>query len=211
MLNQKHFAEPLAAVSAGQAHVLLVDDDRLILSTLANGLRYAGYRVSTAESAQEAEDFLAGGDGLPDLAILDVQMSQVDGLALAERLRDFEHLPFIMLSAYSDAASVTKATQSGALAYMVKPIDVPQMVPTIEAALQRANDLRRLNSEGEQLKSALTVERVVSVAVGMTMVQYRLSREAAFDMLRAAARSQRRKLIDIAQAVLQAHEALHGG
>jgi response regulator NasT len=190
--------------------LLLVDDDRLILSTLANGLRHAGYQVSTAESALDAQDFLSAGHGLPDLVILDVQMPQTDGLALAQRLRAFEHLPFVMLSAYSDAASVASATQAGALAYMVKPIDVPQMVPTIEAALLRAKDLHRLHAASEQLKNALAVERVVSVAVGITMVQYRLSREAAFDMLRSAARRQRGKLSDVAQTVLQAHEALGG-
>ena len=198
-------------MSTPQAHLLLVDDDRLILSTLANGLRHAGYQVSTAESALDAQDFLSAGHGLPDLVILDVQMPQTDGLALAQRLRAFEHLPFVMLSAYSDAASVASATQAGALAYMVKPIDVPQMVPTIEAALMRAKDLHRLHTTSEQLKNALAVERVVSVAVGITMVQYRLSREAAFDMLRSAARRQRSKLSDVAQTVLQAHEALGGG
>ena len=147
----------------------------------------------------------------PDLAILDVQMPGTDGLTLAQRLRDFEHLPFVMLSAYSDAPSVEKATQSGALAYMVKPIDVAQMVPTIAAALLRAQDLRALHTLTEQLRSALDVEREISVAVGITMVQYRLGRQAAFDMLRAAARTQRRKLAEVAKGVVQAHAGLHGG
>lgn len=190
-------------------HLLLVDDDRLILVTLARGLRFAGYFVSTAESAEEAEAILASGVR-PDLAILDVQMPGGDGLTLAQRLHDFEHLPFVMLSAYSDAPSVGKATESGALAYMVKPIDVPQMVPTITAALTRAKELRAMHTLTAQLRCALEVEREVSVAVGITMMQYRLGREAAFDMLRTAARAQRRKLVEVAQAVVQAHTNLHG-
>ncbi|OLP08267.1 response regulator [Rhodoferax antarcticus ANT.BR] len=190
--------------------MLLVDDDRLILSTLASGLRHAGYRVSTAESAQDAEALLANGDR-PDLAILDLQMPQVDGLALADRLRDFEHVAFVMFSAYSDAASVDKAVSLGALSYLVKPMGVAQMVPALEAALLRARELHSLHGMTAQLQNALVVERGVSLAVGITMVQYRLSRQAAFDVLRTAARTQRRKLADVAHAVLQAHEALTSG
>jgi len=193
--------------NSSPSHLLLVDDDRLILVTLANGLRDAGYFVSTAESADDAEAFLASG-ARPDLAILDVQMPGTDGLSLAQRLHDFEHVPFVMLSAYSDAPTVAKATQSGALAYMVKPIDAAQMVPTITAALLRARELRALHTLTAQLQTALEVEREVSVAVGITMVQYRLGRQAAFDMLRTAARTQRRKLADVAQTVVQAHAAL---
>lgn len=189
------------------SHLLLVDDDRLILATLANGLRDAGYFVSTAESADDAVAFLASG-ARPDLAILDVQMPGTDGLSLIQRLHDFEYVPFVMLSAYSDAPTVAKATQSGALAYMVKPIDAVQMVPAITAALLRARDLRSLHTLTEQLQAALAVEREVSVAAGITMVQYRLGREAAIDMLRTAARAQRRKLADVATAVLEAHAAV---
>ena len=187
-------------------HLLLVDDDRLILSTLASGLRHTGYIVSTTGSAQEAEAFLAGGVR-PDLAILDIQMPDTDGLALADRLRDFDHIPFVMLSAYSDAASVEKATRAGALGYLVKPMDVVQMMPAIEAAMGRAKEMRGLQSHLVQLQNALTAERDISVAVGITMVEQSLCRQAAFDVLRAQARGQRRKLADLAQEVVQARDA----
>ena len=187
-------------------HLLLVDDDRLILSTLSSGLRAAGYQVSTADSAQEAESLLSSG-ARPDLAILDVQLPNTDGLTLAERLHEFEHLPFVMLSAYGDAKSVAAATGSGALAYMVKPMDVTQMVPTIEAALLRARELRALQDRTRQLQNALAVERHVSVAVGLLMVQHRLGRQDAFALLRNAARNQRIKLAELAQGMVESHES----
>lgn len=190
-------------------HLLLVDDDRLILSSLASGLRRVGYQVTTADSQDDAEAFLAGGVR-PDLAILDVHMPHGDGLQLAQRLREFEQIPFIMLSAYSDAPTVDKATAHGALGYLVKPLDVHQMVPSIEAALVRAGELRSLKTTGEQLQNALDTERVVSVAVGITMVQYRLGRDAAFKLLRDSARSQRRKLADVASDLIRSIEILHG-
>lgn len=189
-------------------HLLIVDDDRLILAMLASGLQRAGYRVTTAESEEDAQELLTGGER-PDLAVLDVHLPVGCGLSLAQRLRDFDHIPFVMFSAYSDSATVSKATELGALGYMVKPLSINQMVPTIEAALLRSAELRALKTATHQLQKALDMERDVNVAVGLTMNQYRMGREAAFNMLRNAARAQSCKLCEIAAAVISASEVIH--
>lgn len=195
-----------AAVTAPtKARLLLVDDDRLVLSTLANGLLKAGYGVKTAESAEEAEMLLASGED-PDLAILDIRMSGQDGLFLARRLQELDHIPFMMLSAYSDQAMIDQASQFGALGYLVKPLDIPQLIPGIEAALSRANELQSLRETRLQLQAALNAERDISVAIGITMVQQRLDRHTAFELLRKIARSQRRKLGELATEIIQASE-----
>lgn len=188
-------------------NLLLVDDDRLVLSTLAAGLVQAGYRVATAESAEEAEAHLSGGDGV-DLAIVDVRMPGRGGLHLAQRLRDLEHIPFIILSAYSDAQIVAQATRHGAMGYAVKPIDLPQLLPAIEAAMARADELQELRLGRQQLQQALDGDRSINIATGIIMVSHKLTRADAFNMLRNTARSQRRKLTDLAQDVIQGSEAL---
>jgi AmiR/NasT family two-component response regulator len=188
--------------------LLLVDDDRLVLVTLAQGLSDKGYKVLTAESVDDAEVILSSGER-PDLAILDVNMPGKNGLYLAERLLSFEHIPFVFLSAYSDQAIVEQAAKYGALGYLIKPIDSPQLVPTIEAALARAKELRHLKDTERDLQTALDNERLVSVAIGITMMQYRLERRAAFELLRKASRSQRRKLAEIATDVVATVEKLH--
>lgn len=199
----------MAPKIAGSAKtLLLVDDDRLVLVTLAKGLSDKGYKIHIAESADEAEAILASGER-PDLAILDVNMPGKSGLYLAERLRWFDHLPFIFLSAYSDRTFVERATEYGALGYLIKPIDSLQLVPTIEAALARAKDLRILKSTERELQTALDNERLISVATGITMMQYRLGHRAAFELLRKSARSQRRKLAEIAADVVAAAETLN--
>lgn len=187
--------------------LLIVDDDRLVLATLSNGLNAAGYHVTSAESAQEAEAWLASG-ARPDLAILDVRMPGRSGLDLAQRLRELDHVPFIMLSAYSDPDMVTQATQCGALGYAVKPQDANQLIPTIETALSRANEILGLRTVREQLQEALDNERDISVAVGITMVQHHLKRGDAFELLRKSARTQRCKLADLATQIIRAAEAL---
>jgi AmiR/NasT family two-component response regulator len=194
------------AANTGKS-LLLVDDDRLVLVTLAKGLSDQGYKIDTAESVEDAEAILSGGER-PDLAIIDVNMPGKNGLYLAQRMLSFDHIPFIFLSAYSDHSFVERATEYGALGYLVKPIDSPQLVPTIETALARAKDLRRLKDTERDLQTALDNERQISVATGITMMHYRLSRKEAFELLRKDARSQHRKLAELAKDVVAAAETL---
>jgi AmiR/NasT family two-component response regulator len=195
------------AANTGKS-LLLVDDDRLVLVTLAKGLSDQGYKIDTAESVEDAEAILSGGER-PDLAIIDVNMPGKNGLYLAQRMLSFDHIPFIFLSAYSDHSFVERATEYGALGYLVKPIDSPQLVPTIETALARAKDLRRLKDTERDLQTALDNERQISVATGITMMHYRLSRKEAFELLRKDARSQHRKLAELAKDVVAAAETLN--
>lgn len=188
-------------------HILLVDDDRLVLATLAASLIRAGYQVMRAESAEEAEEFLAGGRR-PDLVILDVRMPGEGGLYLAQRLRELDQIPFVMLSAYSDSATVNAATQHGALGYFVKPLGEAQLLPAIEAALARAGELNTLRATHKQLQVALDSDRNINVAIGITMVQYRVKRDEAFDMLRKSARSRNLRLVQIATEVVLSNEGL---
>lgn len=190
--------------------LLLVDDDRVVLAILALGLSKAGYAVSTSESVDETEAMLAGGDR-PDLAILDINMPGRSGLDLAERLHSFDHIPFMLLTAYSDQEIIEQAAASGALGYLVKPVDMRQLIPAIEAALARAAELRGLRMTGQQLQNALDKERDISIAIGITMVQYRLGRVAAFELLRKNARNQRRNLAELAIEVIKASETLNLG
>lgn len=189
-------------------NLMLVDDDRLVLMTLARGLSDQGYKVHTAESVDDAEALLSSGVR-PDLAIIDVNMPGRNGLDLAERLLALDHIPFIFLSAYNDQPFVERASEYGALGYLIKPIDSPQLVPSIEAALARAGELRKLKDIGRSLQSALDNERQISAAIGITMMHHRLSHRNAFELLRTAARSQHRKLAEVAASVVAAAETLH--
>jgi AmiR/NasT family two-component response regulator len=189
-------------------HLMLVDDDRLVLATVGPGLRSAGYQVSTAESMAEAETLLAHGL-LPDLVIVDVRMPHGGGLTLAERLRERGNLPFVMFSAYRDTDTVRSASALGALGYLVKPMVLEQMLPTIESALSRGADLRALATNAAQLQQALRTEHDVCVAVGITMAQQHLSRQAALDTLRKTSRAKRRKLADLSSDLVQTTNRLH--
>lgn len=188
--------------------ILLVDDDRLVLVTLAKGLEKAGYTVLQASSAKESIELCKHSQ--PDIAIFDVRMPEMSGIDAANTIFQECKIPFIMLSAYNEADMVHKAIKHGALCYLVKPIDVAQLIPAIESSLQRARDIRALMSSEENLNIALNSRRETSTAIGILMERYHLTNEQAFEMLRSQARSRRQKVADLAEQVVSATENLNG-
>ena len=104
---------------------------------------------------------------------------------------------------------VTQAAEEGALGYLVKPLAVQQIMPSIEAALTRAGDIRKLRESESQLNAALAGARAVSMAVGLLMMRDRINREQALELLRSNARSQRRPLTDVAGELLNSAENLY--
>jgi len=184
----------------------VVDDDRLVLAALAEGLRGAGYRVTGTASGKDALGLVA--HDVPDLALLDVRMSGMTGIELGGKLRELG-IPFLFLSAYGDQEIVRQAAEEGALGYLVKPLDIQQIVPSIEAALARGGDLRKLRENEAQLNTALAGSREISMAVGLLMMRDRLDRKQAFGLLRANARSQRRSIAELAKELLTSAENLY--
>jgi AmiR/NasT family two-component response regulator len=181
------------------SHLLLVEDDILILRTMARGLRDAGYRVSEAESADEAIQICAA--ERPDLALLDIRLPGMSGLELSKWLAARD-IYFVFLTAYDNQEFVSEAHQSGALGYLIKPMDVPRILPTLETALARSRDLHRLKKSEEKLVSALTNCREISTAVGVLVERRGVSVKQAFDSLRFDARNQQRRVKEVALELL---------
>ncbi len=189
--------------------VLLVDDDMLILAMLGRFLQQGGFDVRLATSGQMALDMVSDSSRLPDLALLDVQMPGMSGLDLAAQLQGELGIAVMFLSASDDAAIVAQATDGGAVGYLVKPIDTAHIVPSVKAALARADEIRQLRSNELRLSQALRSGRETGMAVGILMERYRIDRDSAFRMLRDDARSHQRKLNDVAEELLDAAEALN--
>ena len=187
--------------------LLLVDDDRLILATLARSLRDAGYEIDIANSGASALQHATAIHF--NLAVLDMRMPGLSGIEIARRLRAEYDIPALFLSAYSDRESVLQAVAGGSLGYVVKPVGAPQLIPAIEAALARARDFAALTAIKGQLEHALTGRRHTSIAIGILMERRGLTEAAAFDALRAAARAERRKLEQRAGDVVMALEQLN--
>jgi response regulator NasT len=174
--------------------ILIADDERVVLFTLAEGLREAGFEVIEARDGLQALDLCRS--EAPDLALLDIRMPGLDGLELARRLRDETTVPFLFFSAYGDEAMVRRAVEIGALGYLIKPLLVSSIIPTIHTALARSKDI-------SGLQGALESNRTIATAVGMLMRSEGIDRQAAFDRLRQQARTQRRKLEELARTIIE--------
>lgn len=192
---------------AKPTRVLAVDDDRVMLDSMSRGLRKAGYEVIEATSGEQALELALS--QRPDLAILDVRMPGMSGLELAQALSEQAPVPFLFASVHGDDEIVRSAAAHGALGYLIKPVEMAQVVPAVESALARARDIRRLEETEAQLTQALAKSRETSIVVGILLERYRVDRQQAFDMLRDHARGQRRKMADLAEELLRAAEALN--
>lgn len=187
--------------------VLAVDDVPEDLEIIAKALGKSGLEVTTALSGEQALE-LAARERFA-LALVDMHMPGLSGAELARRLLA-EHGCFsLILSADGRTDRVVEAVNDGALGYLLKPFDVSRMRPTILAAILRARELASLVRSHEHLRTALLEGRETSMAVGILIERFRLDRETAFNRLRDTARSQRRKVEDVAADLVGAAETVN--
>ncbi|MCG8489722.1 MAG: response regulator [Chromatiales bacterium] len=189
------------------AKVLLVDDDRLVLSVLVTNLKEVGYQVEATASGEAAIELCQR--VAPDLAVLDMRMPGMDGMAVAKWMRANTDIPFIFLSAYGEEEVVSKAVTEGAMGYLIKPVDPPQLHAMVHAALERSKEYRLLREKEAQLTQALSGDRAISTAVGILISRESLSEQEAFERLRRAARDSHRKLGEVAKELVETSEKLN--
>lgn len=186
--------------------LLLADGEPIILATLADALRRAGFEVTTVAAASEALE--QARRARFSLAVLDYAMPCQNGLELAACLTQLRQ-PFMFLSACNDESLVGQAVTAGALAYLVKPIDPLQLVPTVRTAVRRAREIEALIAQSQRLSDSIETNRDVSVAVGLAMAHRGLTRQAAYETLRQHARRMRRPLRELATEIIAGVERLH--
>ncbi len=180
------------AQRTGKGKILVVDDDRLVLATLSHGLEQAGYEVIDADNGDDA--ILLARQQRPELALLDIRMQGKTGFDVAAYLKEYCQIPFMFLSAFSDRDTVAQVAELGAVAYMVKPLDVGQIVPTVDAAFERLHKLKADAASVPQRQAAAAVPvtaaalpDAVALATGVLMHRYSLSRSDAFERLQRMA------------------------
>ncbi len=195
--------------SASKGRILVVDDDRLVLATVTHGLTEAGYDVIDADNGDDA--ILLAREHRPQLALLDIRMEGKSGFDVAETLRDAYRIPFMFLSAFSDAATIAKVQSLGALAYLVKPLEVGQIVPAVEAAFARLRGAEAVPAVATAATLAAPTDVLadpVPLAVGVLMHRYSLGRAEALRRLQRLADDQALPLSQQAERLLQAVEEL---
>ena len=151
----------------------------------------------------------------PDLALLDIRMEGKSGFDVAQYLRTQCRMPFMFLSAFSDEETVAQVEALGAVAYLVKPLDIRQIVPAVEAAFAhleagRAESAAAHQQPQRRIASNDAPDITVALAAGVLMHRHSLKRDEAMERLRRLAASDSRSVHEQAELLLVAVEQLAG-
>jgi response regulator NasT len=181
--------------------VVIAEDEAIIRLDLRETLEEEGYEV-VAETGRGDRVLDLVREHRPDLAILDIKMPGIDGLE-ASRLITAEKLcPVVLLTAFSQREIVEQARDAGALAYIVKPFQKSDLVPAIEVAIGRFRELQVLASEVGALEEQLETRKIIDRAKGVLIDKGGLSESESYAFIQRAAMSERSKMRDIAERIL---------
>lgn len=187
--------------------ILVAEDEHLVATDLAMNLRESGYKViGPAPDGETAMELARSGN--PDLALLDVRMPKRDGLSIAGEMYKELGIPAVILSAYSDEEYVRLAQNAGVFGYLVKPAAAAQLRACIEVAWGSYQRALRAEKDNEDLRRKLEERRVVERAKWILVQRKGMTESDAMHALQRHARSTRRKIVEVAQQLLDANELI---
>ena len=186
--------------------VVIAEDEALIRLDLKEMLEEEGYEV-----AGEVGDGAAAVDLAqklrPDLVIMDVKMPGLDGISAAEQISAQRLAPVVILTAFSQRDLVRRASDAGALAYLIKPFTKADLVPAIEVAVSRFQEISALDAEVTSLRERLEVRKLLDRAKGLLQAERGITEAEAFRWLQKSSMDRRLTMKAVAEEVLAAAAA----
>jgi len=182
-------------------NVVIAEDEALIRLDLREMLEEEGYVVAGEAADGEAAVKLAE-DLRPDLVIMDVKMPGLDGISAAESITGKQIAPVIILTAFSQRDLVQRASEAGAMAYLIKPFTKADLVPAIEVAASRFAEIAALNKEAANLRDRLEVRKLLDRAKGVLQDSRGLTESQAFRWIQKTSMDRRQTMRAVAEEVL---------
>ncbi|MGH9226663.1 MAG: ANTAR domain-containing response regulator [Acidimicrobiales bacterium] len=181
--------------------VVIAEDEAIIRLDLKETLEQEGYQVvGVTGRGDEAVSMVR--DLQPDLAILDIKMPVMDGIAAAREIADGRMAAVLILTAFSQRDLVQQATEAGAMSYLVKPFQTSALIPAIEVALARFAEVRSLEHQSEDLREQLETRRLVHRAQGVLQDKHGMNEAEAFTFIQRTAMRQRTRMRVVAEQIL---------
>ncbi|MBU8762550.1 response regulator [Micrococcus luteus] len=180
---------------------VVAEDETLIRLDLVEVLTGAGYRV-VAEAGDGRAAVEAVREHRPDIVVMDVKMPVMDGIAAAGEIAGERLAPVVMLTAFSQRELVERARTAGAMAYVVKPFTEADLVPAIELAVARFDELRSLEAEVRDLGDRLETRKIVDRAKTLLQERMRLTEAESFRWIQKTSMDRRLTMREVAQAVI---------
>ena len=186
---------------ANPVRIVVAEDEAIIRLDLKEILEEEGYEV-VAETGRGDQAIELVKEHRPDLAILDIKMPGMDGLTAARHIAGEKLAAVLILTAFSQHDLVEQAREAGALAYLVKPFQKSDLIPAIEMALGRHEQMVALERENEDLAARLAARKLIDRAKGRLMDDHGLSEAASWRFLQKTAMDRRLPIADVANEVI---------
>ncbi|MBT3248628.1 MAG: response regulator [Actinobacteria bacterium] len=181
--------------------VVLAEDEAIIRLDLKETLQDEGYEVvGDTGRGDVALDLVAQFN--PDVVILDIKMPGLDGIEVARQISASHDTAVVILTAFSQKDLIDRAVAAGALAYLVKPFQRSDLIPAVEVARARHQEMRALTDQAHTLAERLEARKVLDRAKGRLMDENGLSEAEAFGFIQKEAMSGRRSMLEVANEIL---------
>jgi len=181
--------------------VVVVEDEALIRMDVVSILEEANFEV-VAQGSDGEEAIALAAKHEPDLVVTDIKMPNLDGISAAEKIAEMK-IPVVLLTAFSQADLVTRAAEAGAMAYVTKPFKPTDLLPAIQIAMARHEELMALESEIADLGDRLETRKLMDRAKGLLMGKMKLSEPDAFRWIQKASMDRRLSMAQVAKAVIE--------
>jgi AmiR/NasT family two-component response regulator len=181
--------------------VLVAEDEALIRMDLVESLIELGYEV-IAQAGDGEEAVALATEHKPDICIMDVKMPKLDGISAAERIRELR-IPVVLVTAFSQKELVQRASEAGAMGYLVKPWNKSDLTPAIDIALSRYEQINALELEIADLNERFETRKLIDRAKGLLNEKMNLSEPEAFRWIQKASMDRRLTMQEVAKTIIE--------
>jgi response regulator NasT len=180
--------------------VVVAEDEGLIRMDIVASLEEAGL-VVVGQAADGEEAVALATEHDPDLVVMDIKMPKMDGISAAEKIAALK-IPVVLLTAFSQRELVERAAEAGALAYVVKPFTPNDLIPAIDIALTRYQQINALEDEVSDLEERLETRKILDRAKGILNDTMGLTEPEAFRWIQKASMDRRLSMREVAETVI---------
>lgn len=185
----------------GVRRVVVAEDESLIRMDVVETLRELGFEV-VADVSDGEQAVAAATEHKPDLVVMDIKMPVMDGITAAEKISALK-IPVVLLTAFSQKELVDRASEAGAMAYVVKPFSATDLLPAVEIAISRHQQFVALESEIQDLQERFETRKLIDRAKGLLNAKMNLSEPEAFRWIQKASMDRRLTMQEVAQTVIE--------
>jgi len=181
--------------------VVVAEDEGLIRMDIVATLNESGYEV-VGEAADGEEAVRLATELSPDLIVMDIKMPKLDGISAAEKIAELK-IPVVLLTAFSQSDLVKRAAEAGAMAYVTKPFKPTDLLPALQIALSRREEITALESEIADITERLETRKLMDRAKSALQTKMNLTEPEAFRWIQKASMDRRLSMAQVAKTVIE--------